>query len=90
MRTSRLHNGSRVAQGEIIGFVGQTGWATGPHLHYEFRVNNEQQDPVAVGLPNGDPLTSAQKPEFLARMKPALAELQMAQTLPTRLVAIGD
>lgn len=82
--------GSRVNQGDVIGFVGQTGWATGPHLHYEFRANNEQQDPIAVGLPNGDPLTAAQRPEFLARIKPALAELEIAQIVPARLVARGD
>jgi murein DD-endopeptidase MepM/ murein hydrolase activator NlpD len=46
-----LKLGSRVKQGDTIGFVGSTGWATGPHLHYEFRINNEPMDPMTVALP---------------------------------------
>ena len=43
-----LRKGAKVRQGDVIGFVGQTGWATGPHLHYEFRVNNVAIDPMKV------------------------------------------
>lgn len=70
-----LHNGQHVAQGEVIGYVGMTGLATGPHLHYEFRVNGEQRDPLRIALPDARPLDTgyreAFKPvadEFVARL----------------------
>lgn len=48
--------GSRVKQGEIIGYMGQTGLATGVHLHYEMRLNGEYKDPLKIDLPNGLPV----------------------------------
>ena len=57
----RLRNGARVAQGEVIGYVGQTGWATGPHLHYEFRVADVQRNPLTVALPGGEPLPPSRR-----------------------------
>jgi murein DD-endopeptidase MepM/ murein hydrolase activator NlpD len=60
-----LHRGQHVSQGEIIGFVGMTGLATGPHLHYEFRVDGTQRDPLRVALPDGSPISEAQKSAFL-------------------------
>jgi murein DD-endopeptidase MepM/ murein hydrolase activator NlpD len=70
-----LHNGQHVTQGEVIGYVGMTGLATGPHLHYEFRVNGEQRDPLRIALPDARPLDTsyreAFKPvadEFVARL----------------------
>lgn len=59
-----LRKGSKVSQGEIIGYVGMTGWATGPHLHYEFRVNNEPRDPLSVDVPNAQPLAGAELQRF--------------------------
>lgn len=53
---SGMRKGARVSQGDVIGYVGMTGWATGPHLHYEFKVDNVQQDPLKVALPNNVPL----------------------------------
>lgn len=63
---SGLHKGSKVNQGEVIGYVGMTGWSTGPHLHYEFRVNNEPRDPLSVDIPNAQPLAGAELRRFRA------------------------
>lgn len=52
-----LRKGSKVSQGEVIGYVGTTGWSTGPHLHYEFRVNNQARDPMSVDIPNAQALS---------------------------------
>ena len=52
--------GSRVAQGDVIGYVGMTGLATGPHLHYEMRVRGRPADPLAIQLPAGDPVPTDQ------------------------------
>ena len=45
-----IRRGSKVSQGDIIGYVGSTGWSTGAHLHYEFRVDNEARDPSKVAM----------------------------------------
>ena len=54
-----MKKGSRVSQGDVIGFVGSTGLATGPHLHYEFRVDGKHHDPQKVKLPGGSPLVDS-------------------------------
>ena len=59
-----LHRGQRVAQGDVIGYVGMTGLATGPHLHYEFKVDGQQRDPLRVALPNAQPVNAADKAAF--------------------------
>ncbi|MDX2219422.1 MAG: M23 family metallopeptidase [Burkholderiales bacterium] len=59
-----IRRGVRVRQGEPIGFVGATGYATGPHLHYEFKVSGIHQDPMKVALPKANPLPAAFKPAF--------------------------
>ena len=61
----RLSNGSKVEQGETIGYVGQTGLATGPHLHYEFRVSGNHTNPLTVKLPDAKPIPEVEKQEFL-------------------------
>ncbi len=59
-----LRNGSRIRQGDVIAYVGMTGMTSGPHLHYEFRVNDQQRDPLRVALPNALPITGANKVAF--------------------------
>lgn len=61
---SGLRKGAKVNQGEVIGYVGSTGWSTGPHLHYEFRVNNQSRDPMAIDVPNAHPLAGAELQRF--------------------------
>ncbi|MBV2234856.1 MAG: M23 family metallopeptidase [Sterolibacterium sp.] len=72
-----LRKGQRVAQGELIGYVGSTGWATGPHLHYEFRVNNVQQNPLSVALPTAVPLNKQQLARFQGTAATHLAQLKL-------------
>jgi murein DD-endopeptidase MepM/ murein hydrolase activator NlpD len=66
-----FHKGSKVSQGDIIGYVGSTGWSTGAHLHYEFRVNNEARDPNSINVIAQAPMTPAE----LARFKNSAADM---------------
>lgn len=62
-----LKQGSRVHQGDVIGYVGTTGRSTGPHLHYEVLVKNEQVNPKSIKLPTGQTLTGKEYERFLVR-----------------------
>lgn len=61
-----ISTGDRVRQGEVIGYVGSTGLATGPHLHYEFRVNGVSRDPRSADLGTGEPIPVAMATDFAA------------------------
>lgn len=74
-----IRQGSRVSQGDVIAYVGQTGLATGPHLHYEFRVHNQQVNPLAVALPTALPLDTAQLQHFRANTAPLGTQLELAK-----------
>ncbi|MEF8702229.1 MAG: peptidoglycan DD-metalloendopeptidase family protein [Candidatus Accumulibacter sp. UW26] len=80
-----IRPGARVRQGEVIGTVGQTGLATGPHLHYEFRVNDQSVDPLTLDLPRSMPLAGVQRAHYLAARLALEAQLELA--VETRLAA---
>jgi murein DD-endopeptidase MepM/ murein hydrolase activator NlpD len=70
-----LKRGDRVGQGTTIGYVGTTGLATGPHLHYEFQVNGIHRNPLTVPLPRADGIPREQLYRFQAEAAPLFAEL---------------
>ena len=72
--------GTHVQQGEIIGFVGMTGLATGPHLHYEYLVNGVHKNPQTVQLPGAEPLRAEALQKFRGLTAPLLADLSPQPT----------
>jgi murein DD-endopeptidase MepM/ murein hydrolase activator NlpD len=72
-----IRRGSRVAQGQVIGYVGQTGLANGPHLHYEFLVDGVQRDPAKLSLPAGPPITPDLRVGFEAKAASLLNRLDL-------------
>jgi murein DD-endopeptidase MepM/ murein hydrolase activator NlpD len=72
-----LRKGQRVSQGDVIGHVGATGMATGPHLHYEFRQNGVQRDPLKVATPAANPVSARHMPVFYDATTPLMARLDM-------------
>jgi murein DD-endopeptidase MepM/ murein hydrolase activator NlpD len=76
-RFGKAKTGARVRQGETIGFVGMSGLASGPHLHYEFRINGSHRDPLKVTLPKPEPLPRGELARFRLQTQPMLAKLQL-------------
>ena len=82
---SRFKVGSKVRQGQTIGYVGASGLATGPHLHYEFRVNGVHRNPLTVELPVATPIATLELPAFRAEADPLIAQLDtLARTQVAR------
>jgi murein DD-endopeptidase MepM/ murein hydrolase activator NlpD len=78
-RFGKYKTGARVQQGATIGYVGASGLATGPHLHYEFRVAGVHRDPLKVTLPKPEPLPKAELARFQLQTQPMLAKLQLIE-----------
>ncbi len=85
-RFASIRDGQRVSQGQTIGYVGMTGMATGPHLHYEFRIDGTHRDPLSVTLPKPEPLPQVELARFHNQTQPMLARLK---TLEATQVALA-
>ncbi len=77
-----LGKGQRIRQGDVIGYVGMTGWATGPHLHYEIRVDNVPNDPMKIALPTVQPLDKKELASFKIKTSPMLERLAVLNYVP--------
>jgi murein DD-endopeptidase MepM/ murein hydrolase activator NlpD len=73
-----VHVGSHVQQGDTIGYVGMTGLATGPHLHYEYLIDGVHKNPQTVHLPGAEPLSADLMQQFKLATAPLLADLNPA------------
>jgi len=83
----KLHSGSRIRQGQVIGYVGMSGTATGYHLHYEFRINGVHRNPLTVKLPAAQPLEAQYHADFDRKAQPLLSQLN---TLSRYSLALKD
>ena len=72
-----LKRGTSVRQGQVIGYVGKSGLATGPHLHYEFRVNGRHRNPLTVDLPKAESIDKRYLAQFKAHARPYLEQLSV-------------
>src|SRR4029079_15476307 len=75
--TRGLRKGVNVPPGDLIRAVGQSGWATGPHLHYEFRTSGQSRDPLAVALPAALPIAASEMPAFRGQADPLVTRLDL-------------
>jgi murein DD-endopeptidase MepM/ murein hydrolase activator NlpD len=74
-----LRQGVRIGQGDSVGTVGMTGWATGPHLHFELKVHDVQVNPLTAELPAAEPLAVAQLANFTLAAAPLRAQLELLE-----------
>lgn len=72
-----LHKGEKIHQGEVIGYAGSTGWATGPHLHFEFRIAGVAVNPLTAKIPYAFPISAQYQPIFRSATQPLVAKLNL-------------
>lgn len=72
-----IHTGRRITQGQVIGYIGSTGLATGPHLHYEFRVRGVHRNPLTVKLPQAAPVPHEHKDDFIQKTRKLVTQLDV-------------
>ena len=87
---SNVRAGSRVRQGQTIGYVGATGMVTGVHLHYEYRINGVHRNPRTVKLPKAEPIADEYREQFLATAQPILDELERFKSTQLASIAYSD
>jgi len=81
--------GSRVRQGQTIGYVGMTGLATANHLHYEYRLNGVHRNPRTVSLPDAEPIKAEYRQQFLTEAAPILEELEKFKSTQVASIAFN-
>jgi murein DD-endopeptidase MepM/ murein hydrolase activator NlpD len=87
---AKANIGSRVRQGQTIGYVGATGLATANHLHYEYRLNGVHRNPRTVSLPDAEPIAEEYRENFLATAKPIIQELEQFKRTLVASVGYGS
>lgn len=80
-RFGSIRPGQRIPQGTVIGYVGSTGMSTGPHLHYEFRVNGVHRNPLSITMPPPEPLGGAELASFRAETHRAMARIRTVENI---------
>jgi murein DD-endopeptidase MepM/ murein hydrolase activator NlpD len=76
--------GSFVEQGQIIGYVGKTGLATGPHLHYEFQLNGAHRNPLTFRFPGATPVPTEAREAFFTQARMLTARLDLIGRAPSQ------
>ena len=80
-----VKRGQSIKQGEVVGAVGTTGLSTGPHLHFEFRINGRHVDPLTLAHQgSAEPISAAQRSQFNQRAQHARTQLMAAAQMPPR------